>query len=283
MTSDRSSWARIVSEIHKKDNSNRMSKAMDKETMVIEANSEHRMTAVELAKRQLIDVMWKTANIEVDGITFPDTQEIFEGRAPANMAVDDIIVVNNIKRAWMFLFENVDQSVDWQYVSEYNRILGEGLIRDAGKLRTNDVRIGGTDWIPELPTMESSHDGISSLMKIESPEDRALLMFCKITRGQWFNDGNERTALMTANHALINAGVGVFSISPSLKREFTTRLLRYYESNDDVPFRSWLKDNAIGRLPGGITSAESRRLELKRSRATGPNCASPSSASAVTP
>ena len=52
---------------------------------------------------------------------------------------------------------------------------------------------------------------------------------------------------------------------PSLKREFTTRLLHYYESNDDVPFRSWLKDNAIGRLPGGITSVESRRLELKRS------------------
>lgn len=68
------------------------------------------------------------------------------------------------------------------------------------------MRIGGTDRIPELPTMESSHDEISSLMKIESPEDRALLMFCKITRGQWFNDGNKRTALMTANHALINAG-----------------------------------------------------------------------------
>ena len=69
---------------------------------------------------------------------------------------------------------------------------------------------------------------------------------------------------MVANHALINAGVGIFSISPSLKREFTTKLLRYYESNDDTPFRSWLKDNAIGRLPGGITSAEARRLELKR-------------------
>lgn len=95
------------------------------------------------------------------------------------MAVDDIIVVNNIKRAWMFLFENVDQSVNWQYMSEYNRILGEGLIRDAGKLRTNDVRIGGTDWIPELPTMESIHNGISSLMKTEYSEDRALLMLCK--------------------------------------------------------------------------------------------------------
>ena len=166
----------------------------------------NRLKAVELAKRLLVDAIWKTANIEVDGITFPDAQEIFEGRAPSNMEVNDIIVVNNIKRAWMFLFENIGRPIDWRYVSEYNRILGEGLIRDAGKLRTNDVRIGGTDRIPELPTMESSHDEISSLMKIESPEDRALLMFCKITRGQWFNDGNKRTALMTANHALINAG-----------------------------------------------------------------------------
>ncbi|MGY5295206.1 hypothetical protein [Bifidobacterium adolescentis] len=162
----------------------------------------NRLKAVELAKRLLVDAIWKTANIEVDGITFPDAQEIFEGRAPSNMEVNDIIVVNNIKRAWMFLFENIGRPIDWRYVSEYNRILGEGLIRDAGKLRTNDVRIGGTDRIPELPTMESSHDEISSLMKIESPEDRALLMFCKITRGQWFNDGNKGTAPQgrTARH-----------------------------------------------------------------------------------
>lgn len=149
-----------------------MNEAKDKETMVT-ANDENRTMAVELAKRQLIDVMWKTASIEVDGITFPDTQEILEGRAPAGMAVNDIIVVNNIKHAWMFLLENIDRPVDWQYVSEYNRILGAGLIRDAGKLRTNDVRVGGTDWIPDLPTMESSHDEIGSLMEIEPPENRA--------------------------------------------------------------------------------------------------------------
>ena len=70
-------------------------------------DDESRLMAVELAKRLLVDAIWKTASIEVDGISFRDTQEIFEGRAPANMAVDDIIVVNNIKRAWMFLFENV--------------------------------------------------------------------------------------------------------------------------------------------------------------------------------
>ena len=61
--------------LQKEDGSNRMSEAVNKETMMIAVNNEHRMMAVELAKRQLIDVMWKTANIEVDGITFPDTLE----------------------------------------------------------------------------------------------------------------------------------------------------------------------------------------------------------------
>lgn len=99
MTSNQSSWALIIHVLQKEDHSNKMSEAANKETTMITVNNEHRMMAVELAKRQLIDVMWKTANIEIDGITFPDTQEIFEGRAPANMAVNDIIVVNNIKRA----------------------------------------------------------------------------------------------------------------------------------------------------------------------------------------
>lgn len=222
--------------------------------------SEGLMAAVELAKRQLVDVLWKTANIEVDGITFPDTQEIFDGRAPENMNVDDIITVNNIKRAWMFLFDSVEHPIDWPYVSEYNRILGEGLVRDAGALRTHDVRIGGTDWIPDIPTVESSHGMVAESSALASPEERAISVFCAITRGQWFNDGNKRTALMAANHALINAGVGVFAISPSLKREFTAKLLRYYETGDRKELGAWLKDNAIGHLPGGLTIAEQCRL-----------------------
>ena len=108
------------------------------------------------------------------------------------------------------------------------------------------------------PTIESS------MMSERSAEDQALLMFCAITRGQWFNDGNKRTALMAANHVLINAGIGVFAISPSLKRDFTNSLLRYYESDDPAPLCAWLRDYAIGRLPGGLTSAESRRLETER-------------------
>ena len=145
-----------------------------------------RRTAVELAKRLLVDSIWRTAKIEVDGVTFPDTQEIFDGRAPEGMSVDDIVTVNNIKRAWGFLLDNIDYPVDWQYIREYNRIIGEGLVRDAGRLREYGVRIGGTGWVPEIPTVESSQERVRGILEESEGEDTAMLLFGAVTRGQWF-------------------------------------------------------------------------------------------------
>ncbi|NEG70453.1 Fic family protein [Bifidobacterium sp. BRDM6] len=218
------------------------------------ATDADQQAAIELAKRLEIDLMWKTANIEVDGITFPDTATIVEGRAPANMSVDDIVVVNNIKHAWQFLFDNVRYPLDWSYVSEYNRTLGEGLIRDAGALRTIDVRIGGTDWIPVIPTLETSHDLIEDLnLSVEDPVDRAIGAMCAIMRGQWFVDGNKRTALMAANHILIHEGIGIFSVPPAGKPEFLTLLLTYYETGDATALAEWCREYAVDYLPGGLS------------------------------
>lgn len=97
-----------------------------------------RRTAVDLAKRLLVDSIWRTAKIEVDGVTFPDTQEIFDGRAPEGMSVDDIVTVNNIKRAWRFLLENIGYPADWQYIREYNRILDARGIEYEAQAKTEN-------------------------------------------------------------------------------------------------------------------------------------------------
>lgn len=143
-----------------------------------------RRTAVELAKRLLVDLIWRTAKIEVDGVTFPDTQEIFDGRAPEGMSVDDIVTVNNIKRAWRFLLDNIDYPVDWQYIREYNRIIGEGRVRDAGRLREYGVRIGGTGWVPEIPTVESPQERVRGILEESEGEDTAMLLFGKGRRNK---------------------------------------------------------------------------------------------------
>lgn len=173
------------------------------------------------------------------------------------MSVDDIVTVNNIKRAWRFLLDNIDYPVDWQYIREYNRIIGEGLVRDAGRLREYGVRVGGTGWVPEIPAVESSQERVRGILEESEGEATALLLFGAVTRGQWFSDGNKRTALMVANHQLIHDGIGVFSIPPEDKAQFVSMLLRYYETGDYSRLSDWLSQNAVGHVPGGLTLAQS--------------------------
>lgn len=173
-----------------------------------------RRTAVELAKRLLVDLIWRTAKIEVDGVTFPDTQEIFDGR-------------------------------------------------DAGRLREYGVRIGGTGWVPEIPTVESPQERVRGILEESEGEDTAMLLFGAVTRGQWFSDGNKRTALMVANHQLIHDGIGVFSIPPEDKAQFVSMLLRYYETGDYSRLSDWLSQNAVGHVPGGLTLAQSSGVAEK--------------------
>lgn len=212
-----------------------------------------RRQAVELAKRLLVDSIWRIANIEVSDITYPEAEEIVDGRAPAGMAVDAIVAVNNIKHAWELLLDHVDRPVDWRYVCEYNRILGAGLAWDAGRIREHGVIVGGTQWTLPIPTDESSRERIREIM--QESAGGGLLLFGAIARGQWFCDGNKRTALMVANHQLIHDGIGIISIPPKARSLFMTMLLRYYETNDVKPLDRWLSYNVVGRVPGGLTAA----------------------------
>lgn len=173
------------------------------------------------------------------------------------MSVDDIVTVNNIKRAWGFLLGNIDYPVDWQYIREYNRIIGEGRVRDAGRLREYGVRIGGTGWVPEIPTVESPQERVRGILEESEGEDTAMLLFGAVTRGQWFSDGNKRTALMvrqppahTRRHRRL--------LDPS-RRQGTVRLYAPALLRDGRLLRlsDWLSQNAVGHVPGGLTLAQS--------------------------
>lgn len=253
-----------------------------------------RKSTLTLAKRLIVDLLWKTANIEVDGITFPDVQEIYEGRAPAGMKVDDIVAVNNLKQGLQFVIDKATQAslnahdsqslqtaqtthntqnarsiqsthtaqgtpLDLPVVSRINSIVGQGLIHTPGELRTTAARMGGIEWAPAIPRHEDVIRQLHEVSLIDDPEERAIAQFCTISRGQWFNDGNKRTALLAANLTLITEGVGILAISPKAKRAFVATLLSFYESGDRTELTAWLRRNTVGLIPGGLTRAEQDR------------------------
>ena len=97
-----------------------------------------------VAKHNIIDYIWKSVKREVLGVTYPDTEAIFNGMRAPNVKVEEIVAVNNLKHAWQFLLDNLDVPSDYNYMCHLNKIVGrDNLIINAGFIHKVSVSIGG--------------------------------------------------------------------------------------------------------------------------------------------
>lgn len=204
-------------------------------------------TAVEMAKRLLVDSIWKSANLEGLGTTFPKTEAIL-ANAPTNTRTEEVLFVINMKRAWQFLLDNLNYDNCIALLREYDKIVGELLFHYAGEIRTIPVQIGGTSWEPEMPHTGIIMDMLDEIEQIEDVEQKALKYFCYIARTQMFIDGNKRVAQLMANKVLIENDVGIFQIPIERLEEFKGMLLEFYESGDDVKIIAFMKEYCIRRV-----------------------------------
>lgn len=206
-----------------------------------------RDTAIEMAKRLLVDSIWKSANLEGLGTTFPKTEAIL-ANAPTTTRTEEVLFIVNMKRAWQFLLDNLDYNNNIMLLREYNKIVGELLFSYAGEIRTIPVQIGGTSWEPEMPQTGIIIDKINEMEKIEDVEQKALKYFCFIARSQMFIDGNKRVAQLMANKILIENDIGIFQVPIDRLEEFKTLLIVFYESNDDSDIIKFMKAFCIKRI-----------------------------------
>lgn len=206
-----------------------------------------RDTAIEMAKRLLVDSIWKSANLEGLGTTFPKTEAIL-ANAPTNTKSEEVLFVINMKRAWQFLLDNLDYKNSLMLLREYNRIVGDLLFYYAGEIRTISVQIGGTSWEPELPHTGIIIETLSEIEKTEDVELKALKYFCYIARTQMFIDGNKRVAQLMANKVLIENNIGIFQIPIEKLEEFKTLLIEFYETNNNENIIEFMKTYCIRRI-----------------------------------
>lgn len=202
--------------------------------------------SIDLAKRLLVDSIWKSANIEGLGTSYPRTQAILE-HANVNTNASELLFVLNMKHAWEFLFDIIepDMTVSFSMLSQINSICGYELWNNAGILRTSNVSIGGTKWIPSIPTAGKVLVAISQLNGIEDPIEKALKYFSYLTRAQIFYDGNKRLSQLVCNYILMQNNCGILSIPVDRVEEFYGILLRYYESGNDEELHKFLLENII--------------------------------------
>ena len=214
---------------------------IDKFNMSVEDN-------VFLAKRNIVDIIWKSAKLEGLNVTFPDTEAIYNGLIVSNIKVDTVIAINNLKHAWQFIFDSIEYPIDYPYICKLNQIVGSNLINDAGFIRSYPVSIGGTTWKPDLPIESKIKEEISDILKIENPTDKAITMMLSLMRRQMFGDGNKRTSMLAANQIMISNGVGIISIPIELQRDFSKLLVNFYETNDMSEIKSFVYHSCVDGL-----------------------------------
>ncbi|GHU37595.1 cell division protein Fic [Clostridia bacterium] len=202
-----------------------------------------------VAKRNIVDYIFKSAKLEGLGVTYPDTESIFCGMSAPGIKVTDIIAVNNLKRAWQFLLDTLEPPLDYAYICKLNQLVGgDSLIFNAGYIRTFEVSIGGTNWKPEMPVEDDIKAGLTERQSIENPLDRAVSVMLYCMRGQFFLDGNKRTAMLAANKEMIANGQGIITVPVGLIREFTALLVEFYETGKEERISEFICNNCIDGL-----------------------------------
>jgi len=157
-----------------------------------------------VAKRNIVDYLYKSARLEGLGVTYPDTEAIYNGLSAVGVKIADIIIINNLKHAWQFLLDTLEPTLDYAYLCKLNKIVGgDNLIYNAGCIRKMPVTIGGTGWKPDMPDEEKIKRDLREFQSIENSTERAIGIMLYCMRGQFFLDGNKRTAMLAANKELI--------------------------------------------------------------------------------
>lgn len=77
-----------------------------------------------------------------------------QGVNVADVQLDDIQAILNMRDAWKYLLNTVDEPVTFEYWCKLNEYIARNEALEWGKLRTGLVAISGTDYEPPVPDYE---------------------------------------------------------------------------------------------------------------------------------
>lgn len=208
----------------------------------------------ELSSRILLNIDFARANMKsniydqaiLEGIatTFPDTETIIENGKVSGMRATDVQKILNLKHAWEFIMDNdvVASISSYSILCYIASLVNEGFYTYGGRIRCVPVTIGGTTYIPPIPTEWDVKEQINEILnKNIEPVDIAIELCLYCMKAQIFNDGNKRASVIFANHFLISNGAGLLVIPEKKVPEFKKMLVAYYEDKDDGEISEFMK------------------------------------------
>lgn len=205
-----------------------------KELNYIKAEAVDKKVAIniDLARRYLVDSIYKQAMLEGVATTYSDTETIVNGGKVKGMNASDINKVINLKRAWEFIMsiDLANYPTNYAVLCQINQIVEDGFSLTAGRIRSVPVTIGGSTYIPPIPFEDQVKQDLYDMLNNEKGIDLAIDLVLYVMKKQLFLDGNKRTAIIFANHYLISHALGLIVVPAEQVKQYKKVLVSYYEN-----------------------------------------------------
>jgi len=93
-----------------------------------------------LAKRNLVDNVYSNAKMEGINVTFPETKTILDGVNVPNLKIDDIQCILNLRDAWKYLINNIEEKFNLEFICKINEFVARNESLDWGVLRNRKCK-----------------------------------------------------------------------------------------------------------------------------------------------
>lgn len=198
-----------------------------------------------LAKKQLVSSIYMGAKIEGLNVSFPEIQTILDGVNVPNVKLDEINTILNLRDAWKYVLDNIKEEVTLDFILKVNSYVSRNESLSWGELRTGNVGISGTDYIPKIPKENVVKEDIKNILEIPDITLRSIKYMLYGMRNQLFWDGNKRTSMIIANKIMIMNGKGIILVKDDDLLEFNKLLTEYYTTGVDIKIIEFLYNKCV--------------------------------------
>lgn len=202
------------------------------------------------AKRNLVDSIYHSIQLEGLNLTFPETYGIIEKAKMQEVDIADVSTVLNLKHAWQFILTHLENKIDLDFIKAVHNEVAKDEALSWGKLRTGNVGISGTDYVPPIPSETQVLKKLEYFENQNNITERAINRMLWMMKSQLFWDGNKRTATLIANKDLIQHGRGILTIKSGDLVEFNTLLSDFYTDDAGLSaIQNFIYEKALNGIP----------------------------------
>lgn len=201
--------------------------------------------ALQLAKRQLPELVCDAVNIEGINYTLPEVMTLLDGITVGGHKLSDETITLNQAAAWRFLFNCIEKKLfdlTPKFTCELHAIAAKDEALIAGQFRDGGVTIAGTSYLPpkadQLPYC--FNEMVQNANKITDIYEKAFFIFLTMARTQFFYDVNKRMGRFMMNGILLKTGFPIINVPAKRQLEFNTLMLNFYSSNNPSEMYNFL-------------------------------------------